>query len=71
MECRRCGQVVSLDAENLSYEETQSALHEALEADLSERGWPGDSKALLATAFDHLDVLISTAEASHGSSSDV
>lgn len=53
----------SIDPETLNYEEVQSALHEALQADLSALGWPDDTKVLMRTAFDHLDLLIRIAEA--------
>jgi hypothetical protein len=55
--------VMPIDAETLDYNETTSELHAALEADLSAKGWPGDSKLLLFNTFAHLDVLISIAEA--------
>lgn len=55
-----------LDAETLDYDETQSALHEALEADLSSLGWPGNSKGLLDATFQSLDVLISLANVAEG-----
>lgn len=44
-------------AQNEDIEVLHSALYSALEADLSERGWPGDSKLILQVGFEAIEDL--------------